>query len=171
MLGSHYQPEAWQTLYTMLGGSLAALAGLLFVAMSLHLEAIMRTPILRMRSVVNTIGVVVLFTLAGVVLVPRPPLAFGTEVVIFNLMGLMLPTWIAVRLIRAHMTPMIPKRAAVWAGIYLVGIAGGILLAFDLTAGMYLLTTHYFSNIAFFFFNSWTIMTGVDEKESLVRNT
>lgn len=32
---SAYSPEAWHELYIMLGGSLAALAGLLFVAMSI----------------------------------------------------------------------------------------------------------------------------------------
>jgi hypothetical protein len=39
-----YHPEAWHELYLTLGGALAALTGLLFVATSLHVDKIAQTP-------------------------------------------------------------------------------------------------------------------------------
>ena len=79
-MNSAYQPEAWQTLYTVLGGSVAAIAGLLFIAMSLHIETIMRSPILRMRSGANIVGLIVLFTEAAVVLVPQSVAALPAHI-------------------------------------------------------------------------------------------
>ena len=161
-----YRPEAWQTLYATLASSIAALAGLLFVAMSIHIEVIMRSPILRLRSIVNTIGIVLGFTESGAVLVPQAVMALGIEIAILNFLGLLLPVWIAIRLARVRMARVIPKRAAVSAVIFLLGIAGGVALAFDLTMGMFMVTAQLFLNIAFLFFNSWTVMAGV-EKEAL----
>jgi len=166
-MGSTYQPEAWQTLYTTLATSVAALAGLLFVAMSIHIEAIMRTPILRFRSAITATGLVLAFTQAGAVLVPQPAVALGIELAILGFLSLMLPVTMAIRLIRAGMASRIPKRTPVFACVYLLGTAGGVLIAFDLSLGMYLVTAQYFATVALFFLNAWIIMIGVSEEESL----
>jgi hypothetical protein len=40
-----YQISQWQALYTTLGGSAAALAGLLFIAVSIQIRRIAQSPI------------------------------------------------------------------------------------------------------------------------------
>ena len=41
---SAFEPGAWSDLYLMVGGAAAALTGLIFVAVSLHLRAVLRNP-------------------------------------------------------------------------------------------------------------------------------
>ena|SRR5579864_6446619 len=171
MMSSTYQPEAWQTLYIMMGGSVATLAGLLFVAMSLHTEAIMETPVLRLRAAGSTMGLVLVFTQAGVILIPQSVVALGIELTILGILSLMLPVNIAIRLIRAHMANRIPMRTPVFACIYLVGTIGGVLIAFNLTAGMYMVTAQCFATIALYFFNAWSTMIGISAKETVDRRS
>jgi hypothetical protein len=45
-----YHIEAWREFYVMLGGSLAALTGLLFVATSLHIGELAKVPHWRIRA-------------------------------------------------------------------------------------------------------------------------
>jgi hypothetical protein len=42
-----YHPESWHELFSDLGGAIAALTGLLFVAMSLHVDKSREAPSLR----------------------------------------------------------------------------------------------------------------------------
>ena|SRR5215469_7137257 len=163
---STYQPEAWQTLYSTLATSVAALAGLLFVAMSLHIEAIMHAPLLRLRAAVNAMGLVLAFTEAGVVLIPQSFVALGIEVTMLGILSLLLPASFGIRLIRANITNRKQWRTPAFACVYLVGIVGGVLVALDLTLGMYLVTAQYFATIALFFTNAWVMMIGVSEEET-----
>ena len=57
---SAYSLELWQNLYIMLGGSTAALTGLLFIAMSLKIDAIVKDPIFRARAWANIFMIVIL---------------------------------------------------------------------------------------------------------------
>ena len=69
---SAYHPEAWHELYVTLGGAIAALTGLLFVATSLHVEKIAITPHWGRRAFTNT------FALIGVLI--ECLLVFGAAV-------------------------------------------------------------------------------------------
>ncbi len=55
---SAYHPEAWHELYVTLGGAIAALTGLLFVATSLHVEKIAVTPHWGRRAFTNTFALI-----------------------------------------------------------------------------------------------------------------
>jgi hypothetical protein len=44
-LATTFQPEQWRDLYVMLGTTAGALIGLLFVAMSMHLDLMVGNPI------------------------------------------------------------------------------------------------------------------------------
>ncbi len=79
-----YQPEAWKDFYVMLGGSIAALTGLLFVATSLHVAEIGRTPHFRVRAFGNTFTLVGHLINSAVVLTPQPVSWLGIELALFN---------------------------------------------------------------------------------------
>jgi hypothetical protein len=68
---SAYNLELWQNVYIMLGSSAAALAGLLFIAMSLKIDVIVKDAILRARAWANTFMIVMLVINAAAILVPQ----------------------------------------------------------------------------------------------------
>jgi hypothetical protein len=75
-----YAPEPWSELYVAMAGAAAALLGLLFVAVSINLEQVLRIAWLPLRAG-ETLGIlVVLLTTAVFVLVPgQSPTALGLE--------------------------------------------------------------------------------------------
>ena len=61
---------AWHDFYVMAGGALAALTGLLFVAMSIHLKEILRIPNLTQNVAVALYGMLSQLLFCGLMLVP-----------------------------------------------------------------------------------------------------
>jgi hypothetical protein len=79
---SPYDAEHWHELFVMMGGAAAALAGLIFVAVSLNHEQILalpKLPSLAGRTLSLLIGMVVLCALG---LAPQPSLALGIELTV-----------------------------------------------------------------------------------------
>ena len=76
-----YDPAPWQNFFVMTGGAAAALTGLLFVAMSLHAQAIMGNRFYRNRAVTTLMWLTTQLLLSGAVLIPGQSLtALGAEV-------------------------------------------------------------------------------------------
>ena len=131
-----YQAEAWHDLFAAAGGASATLAGLLFVAVSLNHEQVLKAaglPALAAQSISVLIGLVVL-CLAG--LAPGQPLILvGVEVLVLGvaLSGLVLaPTlrllpkierlsW-KLRRVAVAVLPTVPMLVT---GVSLVAGAGG----------------------------------------------
>jgi hypothetical protein len=65
-----YGSETWQTFYATIAGATAALAGLLFVALSLHLRAIITNPALLGQAREALGGFLSILVLAILVLIP-----------------------------------------------------------------------------------------------------
>jgi modulator of FtsH protease len=68
--GIAFSPEAWHEFYLGLEGATAALAGLLFVAMSLHLRGILAHPVLRIRAIITLGSLLTVIVVSGFMLVP-----------------------------------------------------------------------------------------------------
>ena len=74
-----YDAGAWHDFFVMLGGAAAALTGLVFVALSLHLDRLVANPFHRFRAGISVAGLTSI--LSGAALVPtQPHQAFGLEV-------------------------------------------------------------------------------------------
>lgn len=161
-----HQLEPWHDLYVMLGGSSAALLGLLFVATSLHLDEIVNNPGYRTRARNLTIHLVVTLILAAAVLTPQPTAVLGVELVAVSLCGLWLPLSFHYN---AHFkNKAMGKRGglSIYRGLtylvaYLLGVAGGAALIEQANWGMYLLTLAYVIFIGSVVWNAWMIMVGV----------
>src|SRR5262245_66402997 len=82
---------AWHDLYVMLGSSSAALIGLLFVAVSIHLGEVASNPGFRVRSYNQTLYLLTLLVEAVLVLIPQPVPFLGAELVVLNVVGLWFP--------------------------------------------------------------------------------
>ncbi len=63
-----YDPAIWRDYFVMVGGGAAALTGLVFVAMTLHLEDIVHHPVHRHRARTILTGLTAVFLRCGLVL-------------------------------------------------------------------------------------------------------
>jgi hypothetical protein len=133
-----YQPEAWKEFYVMLGGSVAALTGLLFVATSLHIAEIGKTPHFKTRAFGNTFELVGQLIISALVLTPQPVIWLGIELVLFNtFLFLIIQVRYHIAWARAH-APIELLRSIPGAIGAVVGILGGASLIVRFGGGLYL---------------------------------
>src|SRR3979409_840513 len=123
-----YHPEAWKDLYVMLGGSIAALTGLLFVAAALHIAEIGKTPHFRTRAFGNTFELVGQLINSALVLTPQPVVWLGIELALFNtFLVVILQVRFHIAWSRAHARIELLRSIPGAIGS-LVGILGGVSL-------------------------------------------
>ena len=159
-----YRPEAWHDLYVALCGSAAALAGLLFLATSMHIEEIVKRPRTTLARASNNTGAIMfIFVEAALVLIPQSATFIGSEVVLLNLAALasLAGNNIAHRLVqKMH----IPFRLIVGAFTWAIGVAGGICLIFQRGEGMYLVTASVLYGLCVIVYNGWAVLLSVSEE-------
>jgi modulator of FtsH protease len=127
---SAFEPGAWSDLYLMVGGAAAALTGLIFVAVSLHLRAVLRNPWHRGTAASSLLALMSVVLISGSLLVPSQPLPLlGAEIALISIVS---PAYNAVAL--RHLPR--EKRTAALAKVA-VGMAGGVLA---ISAGISLAT-------------------------------
>src|SRR6476469_1254467 len=79
-----YDPAAWQNFYVMMGSANAALTGLVFVALSIHLKAVLEHPLLRPRAVIALTVLTTQIVIAAIVLTPQTAQWMGAEIFLVN---------------------------------------------------------------------------------------
>lgn len=89
-----YEPETWHELFVAMAGAAAALAGLLFVAVSINLTDILKFPSLPRRALETLLIMLAVVLLSIFVLVPgQSPTVLGLEILALGL-GFLLATLI-----------------------------------------------------------------------------
>jgi hypothetical protein len=122
----------------MLGGSIAALTGLLFVATSLHVAEIAKTPHFKVRAFGNTFALVGQIIASALVLVPQSVMWLGIELTALNtLLFLLIQVRFQITWARAqeHVGPL---RSSLGVLGGLLGILGGTSLIVRFGGGLYL---------------------------------
>lgn len=159
-----YQPLAWRDFFLMLGGASAALAGLVFVGLSIHVQAVASDPLHRVRARNLTAGIVSVTIVSALVLTPGQGLtALGIELV---LGGAFLAVLFSapLRLHRERVDPGLRARTAVavvasalivWAGASLLAHGGG---------GLYLLVVSGLSAVTLNVLGAWTLLVGLADR-------
>lgn len=148
--------ELWQNAYVMLGTSAAALAGLLFVAVSLQAESIVRDPILRVRASANTTMTVILIIVSAIILVPQGVVAIGVEL---STIAVVYIAWAVHRIIRLGKAgTRTPTRAVISIGINGLGVFAGLGLILGSEVGMYIVTIQYIVTLGWVIFNAWSLL-------------
>ena len=77
-------PAAWQNFYIMIGTANAAITGLLFVALSMHLKQILSHPIYKPRAIVVLTILTTQIVISAIVLAPQPRVLMGFEILGIN---------------------------------------------------------------------------------------
>jgi hypothetical protein len=155
---SGYRPELWHDLYIMLGGASAALTGLLFVALSLHAEVILKSAMHRRRARNNTIATLFLLTEAALILVPQQTRVLASEIVVVNILGPVLVPLLVLIKIRS-----LPSATALIGG--LLGAAGGVGLFLQSGIGMFLVTLAYLVLFWGVVMVAWSLLTFAYQEE------
>jgi len=153
-----YHVEGWREFYVMLGGSLAALTGLLFVATSLHIGELAKVAHWRIRAFSNTFSLVGLLLQSALVLVPQSNRWLGIELTAFNFFML---NFIIVRLYlvwRKADANLPPIRMVVGAAAWTLLILSGISMLIETGGGLYLHTAGCLILIWILMWNAWSLL-------------
>jgi hypothetical protein len=162
-----YSLEPWQNLYFMLGGASAALAGLLFIAVSLHNEAVVKDRILRERAWANTFMIVMLLINSVVILVPQAVVATGIELC---LVAALYPPFLVSRVIIMRRSGIIVPnyaltRAAISGVIASLGILGGLSLILRWGGGFYIMTIQSVAILVWVMVHAWRLLLAVTAED------
>jgi hypothetical protein len=164
-----YDPSAWQNFFVMTGGASAALAGLLFVAMSLQARAIMANRFFSARAVGTLTSLASQLLISGAVLIPgQPLLLLGAEVEAAALFFVAL--LIFQILTRDRVAPAVAARwthrlmetvgGTLWLVLFNVA---GVSLLLHAGGGLYLLAVVMFFMFAWNIYIAWILITEVSE--------
>jgi hypothetical protein len=121
-------PAAWQNFYLMMGTANAAITGLVFVALSMHLREVLDHPILKPRAVLALVVLTSQIVIAAVVLTPQSRQLMGVEILFLNVIFLSLNLRHTARatISQGAVVSLLIRLAYVYAAVSLiVGIGGG----------------------------------------------
>ena len=165
-----YDTAPWHDFFVMTGGAAAALAGLLFVAMSLHAREIMANRYFSGRAIGTLMSLASQLLISGSALIPGQQLVtFGVEV---EATALLFIAFIAVGQLQLRGVP-VPRVALSWThrvfewgggGVWLVLFnAAGISLIVRAGGGLYILAAVMFFMFAWNIYIAWILITEVSE--------
>ena len=156
-----YEPERWHDLFVMLGGASAALAGLVFVGLSIHARAVAVDSLYRTRARNLTAGILYLTVASLFLLMPGQGRdALGVELIVGGVVigGLFAETplrfWspldggLRVRMLVATAACL----ASVYGGASLLAHAGG---------GLYVIAWSAVAGLTMNVFGAWSLLLGL----------
>ena len=159
--------------FVMVGGGSAALAGLIFVAMSINPEGIIRNATHKNRAINMLSGFSAIFMACGLALIgTQPPLALGIEWLVLWLIA----TFIFIRgyvvAIRAGMSSIGLTAPRLGGGTvcYLAEIVGAILLLLGNSIGLAVSAVATIVLFAFLISGAWLLIVGVYEDQPKADN-
>ena len=164
-----FNPEAWHDLYVMSGGAAAALAGLLFVAMSLHARAIMANAFFRNRAIGTLMSLASQLLISGAVLIPGQPIRLlGAEVEVAALFFLAY----IVRQMQTRGSDA-PSVASTWTHRLMELVGGtiwivlfnvaGVSMLLEVGGGLYLLAAVMLFRFVWNIYIAWMLITEASE--------
>lgn len=165
-----YRADTWQVLYAAVAGSAAALTGLLFIALSLNLRTIIKTPEHTARARETFGGLLGLLVLSVLLLVPgQDRRVLGTELLI----GSTALASIAVRLNIQTVRRLAPAKRVRWVlriSLMHLGtvaiIVAGISLIIGQFGGLFWLIPTVLIYLVWSFLNAWLLVVQIAAQES-----
>ena len=163
-----YQPEQWHDFFLASAGAAAALAGLLFVALSLHLRYIATETAHRDMARGSLIGLVMALVLSLLVLAHQPVLWLGVENVVAGVSYLAIVggqqlIWLR-RPEKSVPTESLVRSLGGYA-LALVGVAAGAGLPFGVGPGLYVIALIVVAIVLWSLWNAWALVMGVADEE------
>ncbi len=159
-------PDEWANFFVMVGGGTAALAGLIFVALSINPESIVRNTTHKNRAINMLSGFSAIFMACSLALLGKQSLvALGGEWLVLWSAA----TFVFVRgyviALRAGMSSigLNPSRLAGGTLCYLAEVTGAIFLILGRAEGLYIAAIATVVLFAFLISGAWLLIAGVYE--------
>jgi len=161
-----YDPAIWRDYFVMVGGGAAALTGLVFVAMTLHLEDIVHHPVHRHRARTILTGLTAVFLRCGLVLMG----AQTHQAVAIELIAVLL----VVEVILYRSTRDAFQAADTGVLLRAVGSfaclvteqAGAAILFFGAAWGLYVVGLGMMASFVFMVSGAWLLLVGVESSQA-----
>ena len=155
----------WRDYFIVVGGGAAALTGLVFVAMTLHLEDIVSDPVHRHRARTILTGLTAVFIRCSLALMGGQ----NGQAIAIELIGvLLIVEWILYRSIRQAMASgdqgVLLRTVGSFATLVLEQAGALVLFAGDIR-GLYLVGLGMMSSFIFMVTGAWLLLVGVGRGE------
>lgn len=161
VLADVYKPELWTGFFTMVGGGVAALTGLVFVALSLNLADMTKEATHKWRSVNTLAGLTAIFVGCGLVLMGgQHHEAVGVELLMTALVGAAVFLYGFRQAFRYGSQPS-KQRLAAGSSLYLAECLGAAMLLSGSLSGLYIAAVAMVLNVAFLISAAWLLVVGV----------
>jgi hypothetical protein len=160
--------DPWNNFFVMVGGGAAALAGLIFVAISINPRAVIRNTTHRNRAINMLTGFTAVFMACSFALIGNQSLvAIGFEWLALWLIATAVFIRGYVRAIRAGMSSIglnIPRLAG-GTICYVAEVIGAILLIVGHSAGLYIAAVATVVLFGFLISGAWLLIIGIHEDQ------
>lgn len=156
-----YDPSIWRDYFVMVGGGAAALTGLVFVAMTLHLDDIVNHPVHRHRARTILTGLTAVFLRCGLVLMGgQSHQAIAVELIaVLIVVEVILYRSLREALASADMGVIL--RSVGSFACLLTEQAGALLFFFGAVWGLYVVGLGMLSSFVFMVTGAWLLLVGV----------
>ena len=164
-----YDAAAWHDFFMTVGGGAAALTGLVFVAMSLHLDQIALNAAHRHRARTVLTGLTAVFIRCALVLMAKQT---GQAVAVELIVVLLAVEFVLYRSIRQALAASdVPDQALLWRTIgsfscLVIEQAGAVALFFGNAGGLYVVGIGMMSSFVFMVTGAWLLVIGVRREEA-----
>jgi hypothetical protein len=162
-------PEQWSNFFFMVGGGAAALAGLIFVAMSIKTEIILRDTTHKNRAINMLTGFTAVFMACSFALIANQPLAaLGFEWLVLWVVATAIFVTGYVAALRSGMSSigLSAPRLAGSTVCYLAEVVAAIFLILGYSIGLYIAAVTTIVLFAFFISGAWLLMIGAYENQA-----
>ena len=164
-----YDPAGWHDYFMMVGGGAAALTGLVFVAMSLHLDQIALNAAHRHRARTVLTGLTAVFIRCALVLMAKQ----SGQAVALELIGVLIVVeFVLFRSISQALAAADPSdRALLWRTIgsfacLVIEQLGALALFFGNAGGLYVVGIGMMASFIFMVTGAWLLVIGVRREEA-----
>src|SRR5260370_32606579 len=164
-----YDAAAWHDYFMMVGGGAAALTGLVFVAMSLHLDQIALNPAHRHRARTVLTGLTAVFIRCALVLMAKQS---GQAVALELIVVLIVVEFVLFRSIsQALVAADLSVRVLLWRTIgnfacLVTEQAGALALFFGNVGGLYVVGIGMMASFIFMVTRAWLLVIAVRRQEA-----
>jgi hypothetical protein len=161
-----YDPSIWRDYFVMVGGGAAALTGLVFVAMTLHLEDIVHHPVHRHRARTILTGLTAVFLRCGLVLMgSQSRQAVAVELfAVLVVVEVILYRSIREAIQSADMSVLLRTMGSF--ACLLTEQLGAAALFFGALWGLYIVGVGMMASFVFMVTGAWLLLVGVESAQA-----
>jgi hypothetical protein len=161
--------EQWHDFFVMVGGGAAALAGLVFIAMSINISVITRDATHRNRAIATLTGFTAVFMVCAFALIGNQNhQSLGIEWLAVSLVPTItyIRVYFRARQMGKSSVGLSAGRFIQGTSCYVVQIVGSVLLISGHIAGLYVASVAMVLSFAFFISGAWLLIIGVFDNQA-----